>query len=75
MRLKDQISKVIGQEGIKTDVVVTLTTTTVVKAALGLIAAGTVTAVVWHLVKSKVKNRQLAAIQQQIQTLTQHLST
>lgn len=58
--LGDYLNALVDDQGLRTDVTVTLTDTTLWKIVGGLIAAGVGIALVAHLIKNAFPNRQLA---------------
>jgi len=65
-RFSEIINDVVGSEGIKSEVIITLTPETTTKIALLLIALGVSIGLTWHLMKNMVKNKQLLSIEGKI---------
>ncbi len=60
--LKDYVNALVDDQGLRTDVTVTMTDTTLWKIIGGLLAAGVGIALIVNLIKNAFPNKQLAEI-------------
>ncbi|UII32172.1 hypothetical protein LVD17_28205 [Fulvivirga ulvae] len=71
--IKDYLDRLVGEEGMRTDVNITMTTQTMITLAVGLVTAGVCIVVVANLMKNLIKNHQSEEIKSRLETIIQHL--
>lgn len=67
--IKDLINGLVDKDGIKTEVTVTLTNSTLTKIVLALLASGATIVIVAHVTKNLFPNHQTAALQADISAI------
>ena len=72
--LKGYLDRVLGEEGVKTDVSITLTTNTMITIVVGLVAAGACIAVIASILKNVIKNHQAEEIKTKMEVIIKHLT-
>ncbi|WP_346881310.1 hypothetical protein [uncultured Algibacter sp.] len=68
------IDSLIDDEGLKTEVTVTLTDETLIKVIVALLASGIGVMLVNHLLKNQFPNRQLSTISKEVTSIKKQLS-
>lgn len=71
--IKDYLDRLVGDEGMRTDVNITMTTQTMLTLAIGLVTAGVCIVVVANIMKNVIKNHQSEEIKSRLETIIQHL--
>lgn len=71
--IKDYLDRLVGEEGMRTDVNITMTTQTMLTLAIGLVTAGVCIVVVANIMKNVIKNHQSEEIKSRLETIIQHL--
>ncbi|GAA0892650.1 hypothetical protein GCM10009122_23290 [Fulvivirga kasyanovii] len=72
--LKGYLDRVLGEEGVKTDVSITLTTNTMITIVVGLVTAGACIAVIANILKNIIKNHQAEEIKTKMEIIIKHLN-
>lgn len=74
-KVRQWIDKVVGDDGIKTDLDITLTDASAAKLAIVIIGSGLVVALGSHLMRAMFRNKQLATIQQSLSNIEKQLKS
>ena len=74
-KLSDYLDALIDDDGIKTDLSVTISKNDLERIAIVLIASGVAITLVWHLVKNIFHNRQLSTTNRQLLEIKNHLKS
>ncbi|MBL6444686.1 hypothetical protein JMN32_00090 [Fulvivirga sp. 29W222] len=71
--IKNYLDRLVGEEGMRTDVNITMTTQTMITLAVGLVTAGVCIVVVANIMKNVIKNHQSEEIKVRLETIIQNL--
>lgn len=69
------LDSLIDDEGLKTEVTLTITDDTLIKVIVALLASGICVMLVNHLLKNQFPNRQLSSISKEVISIKNQLST
>lgn len=69
------LDSLIDDEGLKTEVTLTITDDTLIKVIVALLASGICVMLVNHLLKNQFPNRQLSGISKEVTSIKNQLST
>jgi len=73
--IKDLIDGLVDKDGLKTEVTVTLTSDTLTKVVLALLASGMAIVVIAHIIKNLFPNHQISALQTDLSRIRETLKT
>ena len=72
-RTKTLLERLVDDDGIKTEVTITLTNQTLTKLVVALLVSGVAIALIAHIIRTRMPNRQLAQIEKQVASIQTHL--
>jgi ribosomal protein S15P/S13E len=70
---KSLLERLVDDDGIKTEVTITLTSQTLIKIVAALLVSGATIALITHTVRNRMPNRQLSNLEKDIASIQSHL--
>ena len=71
--IKDYLDRLVGEEGMRTDVNITMTSQTMLTLVIGLVTAGVCITVVANIMKNMIKNHQSEEIKARLDAIITNL--
>lgn len=68
-KVRELLDKVIGDEGIKSDIAITLTDASAVKLGAVLLWSGLLVSLGFHLIRTRMRSKQLTAMQDSLKAI------